>query len=218
MFFFHDLNSNSFLKTLLTPTTALLWFNFADRLPLYAPHYIAVNFSKGVDDDPTLDDLNLPPAYSTDGQWVQPRRLLWIITGQANHASSRFSSAIFQVSTGAGQVEYAVDETCLRNSPVFAKMCDPGFKEALEKRITSPAERPSHLRAIVEYLYTDDFWTRGNPQDNSSTTSRALELAHLYVSATQYGLEAMKDIIVAKLRLCHQSNEFSDWLEAAEII
>ncbi|KAI4284000.1 MAG: hypothetical protein L6R38_001738 [Xanthoria sp. 2 TBL-2021] len=160
------------------------WFKLTDRLPLYAPHHIAVNFSKGVDDDPTLDDLKLPPAYFTDGEWFQPRRLLWIITVQANHASSRFSSAIFQVSTGADQVEYAVHETCLRKSPVFAKMCDPGFKEALEKRITLPAERPTHLRAIVEFLYTDDFWTGGNSQNNSSSLSRTLQLAHLHVSAT----------------------------------
>ncbi|KAL8758036.1 MAG: hypothetical protein Q9199_001766 [Rusavskia elegans] len=154
-------------------------FNLTDRLPLYTPYYIAVNFSKSVDDYPTLDGLKLPPVYFTHGD--------------------RFSSAIFQVSTVAGQVAYAVHKTCLRKSPVFAKMCHLGFKEAVEKRITLPA-KPL------------------NSQNNSSSTNRALELGHLYVSAIQYGLEAIKDIIVAKLRLCHQSKEFSDWLQVALII
>ncbi|KAL8855313.1 MAG: hypothetical protein Q9178_008027 [Gyalolechia marmorata] len=97
-------------------------------------------------------------------------------------------------------------------------MCNPGFKEALEKRITLPEERPSLLGPIIEYLYTDDFWTEGHGPIDLSKRDKAFELAHLYVSAAQYGLEAMKDLIVAKLRRCSELNDLSNWLEVADII
>ena len=97
-------------------------------------------------------------------------------------------------------------------------MCNTGFKEALEKRITLPEERPSLLGAIIEYLYTDDFWTEGHGQVDLSKRDKAFGLAHLYVSAAQYGLEAMKDLIVAKLRCCSELNDLSNWLEVADII
>ena len=97
-------------------------------------------------------------------------------------------------------------------------MCTLGFKEALEKRITLPEEQPSHLEAIIEYLYTDDFGGLGNPQFEMGDTDKAVELAHLYVSADKYGLEAMKDVIVGKLRLCTKPDDLSNCLEVAEII
>ncbi|KAL8905990.1 MAG: hypothetical protein Q9171_006454 [Xanthocarpia ochracea] len=165
---------------------------------LYAPNNIAANLSKLIDDHPAREDLDPQAHLPMDGD--------------------RFSSTIFQVSTGAGQTEYAVHETCLRKSPVFARMCNTGFREALEKRITLPEERPNLLGAIIEYLYTDDFWTRGHGQTDLSKRDKAFELAHLYVSAAQYGLEAMKDLIVAKLRRCSGLNDLSNWLEVADII
>ncbi|KAL8648138.1 MAG: hypothetical protein Q9226_006123 [Calogaya cf. arnoldii] len=139
------------------------------------------------------------------------------ITGRAHYVCGRFSTAIFRVIVGAGQVEYLVHETYLCKSPVFARM-QSRFKEALEKRITLPEEQPSHLEAIIGYLYTDDFGGRGNPQPEMDDTDKAVELAHLYVSAAKYGLEAMIDVIVGKLRLCTKPDDFDDWLEVAEII
>ncbi|KAL8787225.1 MAG: hypothetical protein Q9213_002336 [Squamulea squamosa] len=167
--------------------------NNLTRPAIYAPSDIAVNISHFIDDHPADDDHGSQAYQAMDG--------------------NRFSSAIFQISTGAGQIEYAVHETCLRKSPVFARMCTPGFKEAHEKRITLPEESPSVLAAIVEYLYTDNFWANGHPHTNPSTQNKAWKLAHLYVSAGQYGLEAMKDIIVTKLE-----QNTVDWFQVADII
>ncbi|KAL8917672.1 MAG: hypothetical protein Q9172_005735 [Xanthocarpia lactea] len=172
--------------------------SFSFQPALYAPNDIAANLSILIDDHPARHDLDPQAHLPMDGD--------------------RFSSTIFQVSTGAGQKEYAVHETCLRNSPVFARMCNIGFKEALEKRITLPEEQPRLLGPIIEYLYTDDFWTEGHGPIDLSKRDKAFELAHLYVSAAQYGLEAMKDLIAAKLRRCSELNDLSNRLEVADII
>ncbi|KAL8727665.1 MAG: hypothetical protein Q9166_005901 [cf. Caloplaca sp. 2 TL-2023] len=97
-------------------------------------------------------------------------------------------------------------------------MCAPGFKEALIKRITLPDEQPHTLETIIEYLYTDNIWAKGYPRPGASAQDKALELAELYVTADKYGLNAMKDTIVSKLKLYTAVNEISDWLDVAHTI
>ena len=63
---------------------------------------------------------------------------------------------IFTVTAGLGETEYSVHQSCLEKSPVLAQMCQGGSKEACEGRITFLADKPSHVAAIVEYLYYDD--------------------------------------------------------------
>ncbi|KAL8675679.1 MAG: hypothetical protein Q9186_007678 [Xanthomendoza sp. 1 TL-2023] len=91
-------------------------------------------------------------------------------------------------------------------------------KEALEKRITLPAEQPVLLGAIGEYLYTGNFWIKDDLYVYASRQDKALKLASLYITADKYRLEAMKDTIMQKLQPYHIYNDVSDWLEIANII
>lgn len=97
-------------------------------------------------------------------------------------------------------------------------MCEGDFKEAHERRITLPDDDPIDVGILVEYLYTNNFWAKGNPQAGVSKHDSAVKLAHLYILADKYDLEGMKDVVIAKIYQHTDIKAPQDWLTVAEII
>ncbi|KAL8959574.1 MAG: hypothetical protein Q9193_003587 [Seirophora villosa] len=128
------------------------------------------------------------------------------------------SSKIYIISVGQNNKEYAVHESVLRKSPVFAAMCEGQFKEAYERRILLPADNPQDIAAIVEYLYTNDFATIGNPNAGLDCQTCAAQLKSLYGTAEYYQMDPLKDLIVKKFKDCTTGSTPADWLAIAESI
>ncbi|KAI4114797.1 MAG: hypothetical protein LQ338_007953 [Usnochroma carphineum] len=156
-----------------------------------------------------------------DSEMRQDRVAATATNAQKNNQfkdGERFVSKIFIISVGQSGEDYAVHESVLRQSPVFAAMCHGHFKEAHERRILLPADDPKDLAAIVEYLYVGDFKTVGNPNAGPSRQDCAFELASLYVTAEKYRLDAMKKLVVEKLRSCTDPSAPAEWLAVGDLI
>lgn len=131
---------------------------------------------------------------------------------------SRLLSPIFLVGAGPDQNQYAVHEDILKQSKVLGRMCEGDFKEAHERRITLPDDDPIDVGILVEYLYTNNFWSNGNPNPDVSNQDSALHLARLYILADKYDLEGMKAVVVTKIHKHTDIKAPQDWLTVAEII
>ena len=81
-------------------------------------------------------------------------------------------------------------------------MCQRGFKEGCEERISLPSDTPGQIAAIIEYLYHNDFWPRRNLKLQEDRRPFTLELGDLYVVAEKYRLMGMKTKILQKLEIC----------------
>lgn len=110
----------------------------------------------------------------------------------------------------------------LRTSPVFARMCEGDFKEAHERRISLPEDSSQDFDAIVEYLYTGNFLTTGNPHpphgQQKGRETCALELASVYVTAEKYQMDALKALVIEKFKHCTKGCTPAEVLAIADTI
>ncbi|KAL8908326.1 MAG: hypothetical protein Q9207_000854 [Kuettlingeria erythrocarpa] len=78
-------------------------------------------------------------------------------------------------------------------SAIFIVTVGPGHEDL-------PDDQPKVVAAIVEYLYTGNFWVNQKPSsDLGEKQEAALVLAHLYIAADKYQLDRLKVLTVARL-------------------
>lgn len=86
-------------------------------------------------------------------------------------------------------------------------MCHAGFQESQTRQISLPEEDSGVVRAIIQYLYTGNFWDFGmgevSPEETTELeddlTQAADELAAIYIAADKYQLTDLKTLIVGKM-------------------
>ncbi|KAL8919540.1 MAG: hypothetical protein Q9208_006732 [Pyrenodesmia sp. 3 TL-2023] len=134
----------------------------------------------------------------------------------------RFTGPTFTILAGPSQKEFSVHASVLRTCPVFARMCQGDFKEAHERQISLPEDSSQDCDAIVEYLYTGNFLTIGNPHSPhgqpKSRETCALELASVYVTAEKYQMDALKALVVEKFKHCTEGCAPAEVLAIADTI
>ncbi|KAL8754671.1 MAG: hypothetical protein Q9184_005039 [Pyrenodesmia sp. 2 TL-2023] len=134
----------------------------------------------------------------------------------------RFTGPTFTILAGPSQKEFSVHSSVLGTSPVFARICEGEFKEAHERRISLPEDSSQDFDAIVEYLYTGNFLTVGNPHpldgQQKDRETCALELASVYVTAEKYQMDALKALVVEKFKRCTKGCAPAEVLAIADTI
>ncbi|KAL8711747.1 MAG: hypothetical protein Q9220_003918 [cf. Caloplaca sp. 1 TL-2023] len=145
---------------------------------------------------------------------------------QPNAAGSSFGfESIFTIAVGPQHQVFLVHEFCLRKSPVFACMCNGNFIETSQRHITFPEDDPARFATMVDFLYTGQIWSNGFFIGVETSETKALtdldiltELAHLYIMADKYALDAMKRQIVVSMTKHTRSCLPTQWLAVAETI
>ncbi len=99
-------------------------------------------------------------------------------------------------------------------------MCRGDFKESYERRISLPDDQPKVVAAIVEYLYTGNFWVDQKPSSVMEEKQKsALVLADIYIAADKYQLNGLKELVVARLEGYTELLAFEvGWLDVAQLI
>ncbi|KAL8822897.1 MAG: hypothetical protein Q9191_006379, partial [Dirinaria sp. TL-2023a] len=71
-----------------------------------------------------------------------------------------YSSGIFTVIAGQTKERFLVHEAVLAQSPVFHAMTTLPVKEKEERTIQLPVDEASHIRCMIAWLYTKNFYTQ----------------------------------------------------------
>ncbi|KAL8954785.1 MAG: hypothetical protein Q9183_006933 [Haloplaca sp. 2 TL-2023] len=133
-------------------------------------------------------------------------------------AGEPFTTKIFSVIVGPNNTTFNVHESFLHKSPVFARMCAGYFKESQTGTIELPEESPIIFGIFLEYLYKGTFFSNPYVYEEAYRSRTAMNLAHLYLMADEYGILELKPIIVSKLSTCYISPQADTWLPVAETI
>ncbi|KAL8686408.1 MAG: hypothetical protein Q9218_007128, partial [Villophora microphyllina] len=141
-------------------------------------------------------------------------------------AASRPFSRVFTVTAGPAKQEFTIAENLLKKSPVFARICDSGFKESHKQRINLPEDDPVHIKHIIKFLETgrlapfpygtDPAPKPGDPDRYAAHLDSAWWKARLYLTADKYGMEDMKKSIAMTYIPSWKYLAMDDWLAFVE--
>lgn len=104
---------------------------------------------------------------------------------------------------GEDRVQFYVHKDTLCQLPFFQAALSGGFKEAAEQAITLPEDNPSHMSALIEFLYTKNYTYSYDPDtvrlDDESTvpcsdTAECMFHIGVYVVASKYCCQGLVDI------------------------
>ena len=79
-------------------------------------------------------------------------------------------------------------------------MCRGQFKESAESLISLPDDDPRVMRALIQYLYSGDFFDFGIVKSSGGTADAISQLSDIYITAEKYQMSDLKELIIKKLR------------------
>lgn len=157
---------------------------------------------------PTIDALSTIGASITRSKYSRYARSAPVPEVRGDlicGARSHLMSPIATLCVGQERVQFHAHEDTLCKLPFFKAALQGLFKEASEKAISMPEDDPSHVSALIEFLYTGNYTYTYDPTsitlpDGSTTPvgdlTEGLYHVGVYLVASKYDCTVLSEMAV----------------------